>query len=516
MRIRRIDRKMEKDILIGMITDKEFLGRIRSSIELYFFKNSYCRTVVKWVLDFYDKYGEPPFNEIKKIYQYNQKQGEVDEDEVDLIKDLLEEAAEQYAECPNLNYQFLIEKTEEYFNRVYLERLFCESQEFIEQGKVDEAQQLVLNAKSIKIGEKSASDGLTDEGELQSAFADSDKPLFKLPGDLGRMVNSELCRDRFVVLQAPEKTGKTWWLMMLALRALRSRLKVVMFQLEMTKNQVNKRMSISISGRSDQKKYCTGEHIPCKFSTNANPVPGLPEGVGIEYKDLGEYEPLTWQTALEENQRFYDKFRLKKDQHWRLITAPARSINVKQIDVELDRLEKEEGFVADVVLIDYMDILGPENSKETEERARINSTWVATKALCNKRHIFVGSVTQANASAYNQELQTRSSFSEDHRKYAHTNGTLGLTQTPNDKKFGFAKINWLVLREGDYNERDACYILQCLKRGRFCVDSMTKESFERREGVRLGAIKSENRREERDSEKKPKSEKTRRSTRDHR
>lgn len=480
MRIRKIDRRLEKDILIGMITDRDFLARLRNTINFAFFKNSYCRTVAKWVVDFYDKYGHPPFNEIENIYEYHKREGELDDEEdVDLIKNLLESAAEQYSDSPCLNSQFLLEKAQEYFNKVNMELTFARAQEMIERGQVNEARDLLLEFKSVKIGETEATDGLVDEAELQAAFADTEKPLFSLPGDIGRMLNSELARDKFIVLQAPEKTGKTWFLLWMALRALRARLKVVMFELEMTKNQVNRRMSISISGKSDQKRYCDGKNIPRKFIQGGTPVDSLPADIGIQYEDIEEYEPLIWQTALEHNQKFYEHFHIKKDKHWRLITAPARSINIRQIDAELDRLEKEEGFVADVVLIDYMDILGAENSRE-QERERINSNWVAAKALCNKRHCCLLSVTQANAQAYEQDLQTRSSFSEDHRKYAHTNGTLGLTQTPQDKKAGIAKLNWLVLREGEFNERDVCYVLQCLKRGKFCVDSMTLEGFNSR------------------------------------
>jgi len=471
VKIRRIDRKIEIDILISMITSTNFLARIYSCTDLRYFKNSYCQTVARWCLKYFEKYSEAPKSQIEKIYNYQERRGKISGEEVDLIKSVLEKAQEQYDNEPEINVSFAIEKAEEYFNRVKLEDLFEQCSGMIEEGEVKKAQEEILSYKSIKVGESEATDGLVDEAELQSAFSEQQKPLFTLPGDIGEMVNSEFCRDKFIVLQAPEKTGKTFWLLWLALRALRARLKVVMFELEMTKNQVNRRMSISISGISDSKKYCDGKRIPKKFSEDGEPVDSLPNGFGVVYEDEEEKEPLIWQEAYRRNKEFYQKFHLKKDRNWKLITAPARSLNIRQIGSELDRLEKEENFIPDVVLIDYMDILGAENPRE-QEREKINSNWVAAKALCNKRHIFLASVTQSNSLTYSMDLQTRSSFSEDHRKYAHTNGTLGLTQTPDDKRASIAKINWLVLREGDFNEKNVCYILQCLKKGRFCVDSM--------------------------------------------
>lgn len=488
MRIRRIDRKLEKDILIGMITNKQYLARIRNSVNLTFFKNSYAKTIARWIIDFYDRYQDAPFNEIERIYKYNEREGNIEEDDVDLIGKLLQEAAEQYAECPNLNYDFLLDKTEEYFNKVQLETVFAEASEYMDDGNIDKAIKTVFSTQPVKLSVTSATDGLTDQGEIMEAFSQASESLFKLPGDIGNLINSELCRDKFIALQAPEKTGKTWFLGWMAQRALRARLKVVMFEFEMTKPQLNRRFSISIAGKSDVKKFCDGQHIPYRFSSDEPDIEGLPAGIGIEYKDFELGEPLTWQEALAENEKFYERFRLKKDKHWRLITAPARSMNMKQIDAELERLEKEEDFIADVVLIDYMDILAAENPKE-QDRERINSNWIAAKAVTNKRHCLTISVTQANAQTYGLEIQTRSSFSEDHRKYAHTNGTLGLTQTATDKKNSIAKLNWLVLREGDWGENDVCYIIQCLKRGKFCVDSMIPSLYEKRSGVKLGKIK---------------------------
>lgn len=486
MRIRRIDRRLEQDILTGMIMSKGFMARIRRVLDLDFFKNPWCRIVASWCVAYYDEYSDVPQSNIQNIFDYHDKKGDLkDVEDIDLIRSLLEGAAENY---DGVNVDFLVDKTEEYFNRVRLELMVSEIEANLDAGNVEAAKNSVLDYKTVRVGDSQATDGLTDEAELQAAFDEQQAPLFNLPGAVGEMVNSELCRDKFIALQAPEKTGKTYWLLWLALRALRARLKVVMFELEMTKNQVNRRMSVSISGISDRRKYCDNKHIPKRFSEDGEAVKSLPADMKVEYEDGEPYEPLDWRKALECNTRFYERFHLKKDRNWRLITAPARSINIRQIDAELERLQKEEEFVPDVVLIDYMDILAAENPRE-QERERINSNWVAAKALCNKWHVFLASVTQSDSPAYNTDLQTRSNFSEDHRKYAHTNGTLGLTQTPDDKRAGIAKLNWLVLREGDFNERDVCYVLQCLKKGRFCIDSTTVVDYiKKRNGNRGGRM----------------------------
>ena len=84
MRIRKIDRRIERDIIIGMITDRSYLAQIRGNFNTSLLKNKYIKTIAKWVIDFFDAHNQAPFAEIEAIYNYNQKRGNVDEEDVDL------------------------------------------------------------------------------------------------------------------------------------------------------------------------------------------------------------------------------------------------------------------------------------------------------------------------------------------------------------------------------------------------------------------------------------------------
>ena len=77
--------------------------------------------------------------------------------------------------------------------------------------------------------------------------------------------------------------------------------------------------------------------------------------------------------------------------------------------------------------------------------------------------------TQADAASYGLDTLEASNFSEDKRKLAHVTGMLGLNQNASEKDGGIMRLNWIVLREGEFNTSRCLHVGQCLSLGRaFC------------------------------------------------
>ena len=121
----------------------------------------------------------------------------------------------------------------------------------------------------------------------------------------------------------------------------------------------------------------------------------------------------------------------------------------------------------DVIIIDYADILAPEpNTGQLNIRDQINSTWKALRRLSQEKHCLVIAPTQADAASYNQTLLDLRNFSEDKRKLSHVTGMLGLNQTKEEKGRGIMRLNWIVLREDNFQTDRCLYVGQCLTLGR--------------------------------------------------
>ena len=113
MRIRKVDRKIERHILIGMIVSTNYLSFISTKIDKHDLQNSYASIVAGWCLDYFKKYEKAPGKHIQEIFEYHNKKEEIGDNEVDMIEKLLEEISEQYSEQDDINVDFLLDKTRE-------------------------------------------------------------------------------------------------------------------------------------------------------------------------------------------------------------------------------------------------------------------------------------------------------------------------------------------------------------------------------------------------------------------
>ena len=306
---------------------------------------------------------------------------------------------------------------------------------------------------------------------VEKAFSNISESLIKLPGAFGELLNEHLTRDSFVCFQGPEKCGKTWLLYWIALQGLLQRKNVAIFQIgDMTESQSIIRLSVILAGKSNKKKYCGAFEKPVGFQgVGRNNITGMPTGYGIKYESVNIEEPLCAKEAHQIYEETCNKYNIHN--HLRLFTMPADTVSFTDIDSELDRLEKQEEWIADIVVVDYMDLARCEERADSE-RAGINKIWKKAKSLNNKRHILLISATQADAETYTGELQTRQNYSEDKRKYSHVNVMIGMSQTDEEKQLGLMKFNTLVSREGEYITTTACFVLQCLRTGEPVVDSL--------------------------------------------
>ena len=154
MRIRKVDRKIERHILIGMIVNTNYLSFVSTKMTKNDLKNTYASTVAGWCLDYFEKYGEAPGGNIEKIFEYQNKKEEINENDVDLIEKLLKEISEEYSKGEDINVDFLLDKTEEYLKKNAIEQTIVEAENQIQEGNVKGAETTILSLKPIQLTSK--------------------------------------------------------------------------------------------------------------------------------------------------------------------------------------------------------------------------------------------------------------------------------------------------------------------------------------------------------------------------
>lgn len=184
-------------------------------------------------------------------------------------------------------------------------------------------------------------------------------------------------------------------------------------------------------------------------------------------REVDTGRPLT----LKQAKAAFKKFFIRNNKRFKLSTHPNKTLTVSAIDTQCDLWEREDGFVADLIVVDYADILAPE--VRADPRHQENDKWMRLRGLSQKRHALVVTGTQADADSYNRDLLRQSNFSEDHRKYAHVTAMYGLNQdrTGREKDIGILRINPIVVREDAFNAAREVFVLQNLRRGQPVLSS---------------------------------------------
>jgi hypothetical protein len=348
--------------------------------------------------------------------------------------------------------------------------------------------------------------------KIDQAFDISNQVLIKYPRALGEFWNDQLVRGGFVALMAPEKRGKTFWLLDLAIRAARQGRRVAFFQAgDMSEGQQLKRIGVYLTKKSNIEKYsgkmfepvkdcifnqmgtCKKKERECDSAvfegrtekelrreitidelkeayeenpdysacTNCAEYEGSKWGC-VWLKEVNTGAPLTSTEAKEAVGEFF----AKESRNFRLSTHVNGTLTVREASSILEIWERQDNFVPDVILFDYADIM-MDNDHTKEFRHKQNNIWMQLRGLSQERFALVITATQADANSYTKDLLKLENFSEDKRKYAHVTAMYGLNQDHNgrEKAIGIMRINELVVREGDFNNKNQINVLQNLKRG---------------------------------------------------
>lgn len=503
---KKIDNQIEKQILTGMIISNRFLRNIRQIYDPKLIQISFVKTVAGWCLDYYQQYEKAPRQHIQDIFNHHARH-KLDEDQAELISDFLKSISKEHQRAKKFNSQYLLDQANKRFKTKSLHNLKEDIEAELSNGNVEEAELLLSQYKRVEIPSNDGINPFINHEAIYNAFEEDRQPLFTFPGALGQLLNNELVRDAFIGLMGPEKRGKTFWLMEFGLRAFRARCNVAFFQVgDMSKSQMIRRKLIRLVGKSDQAKYC-GEilvpildcrwnqddscrmkkrtcrigikndegdlmdfedapdnYSPCTYCQKKKPRKFSPT---FWHKIIDVGQPLTWREGLRKGRALMKRL---KGRDYKMSTHPNRTVNVQNIKSQLEIWENFEGFIPDVIIVDYADILAPEDPKK-DFRNQQNETWQALRALSLEKHCLVVTATQADAASYEAGTLKLKHFSEDKRKYGQVTVMISLNQTEEEKKQKLMRLGILLMRDGDFDSSNTVKVLQCLEMGRPYLDS---------------------------------------------
>ena len=258
---------------------------------------------------------------------------------------------------------------------------------------------------------------------------------FRAGSAMQRWIGPTLHRDALVTLVGPDKSGKSSHLAAFCQMAVVQGLRTAFFNLgDLSQEQCLKRWSTAFVNRPG---------FPGEFK--------IPTAVKYVDKEL----EVTFDTRFATHGYTEDEARSAwtsvaergEANRLRVITKPARSLSVEEIDNKLDAWA-QKGWLPDVVGIDYAGLLHRKNGVETHEA--IDHNWAQLRAISSKYKILVLTAEQVKASGYTKQWLGKEDFAGSKGINAHCNAIIGINMSELERAQQVARFNYIALREADY------------------------------------------------------------------
>jgi hypothetical protein len=500
---------IERAILTGMIVSDSVLRRLSLVYKPGYMTTPFTRTVASWCLGYFQKYDKAPQSHIQDLYEIQRRSG-LDPDQAQLIGRFLSSISQEHERETQFNAEYVINQAEAYFQERSVILLRDTIDQHIETGNWLEAHAAVAGFHQVESTLSMGFEPMVDAALIRRAFEPAD-PLFVVPGALGQLIGP-LERDFLLGVAAPYKRGKTWALGYFALQGLYNRCNVAFFTLEMPELRMTQRFFSSLTGMplrpppqgvlfypvwdcyDNQIGACTRPQRPTRAIVR-------PDREKIPYRDAPkDYRPcsdcrgrkeltrllwkaetwieprevkeLTWRIAIEKGQAISEGL---MGSRFKMESWPPYSAGISQIKATLQIWEYTDNFVPDIIIVDYADILKPEE-KSDAERHKLDRIWKGLKALAHERHCLVITATQTNKTTMDKPNMKQGDVSEDARKLGHVDAMIGINQTDVEKANGVSRIVVTAQRYEGFSMLSQAIILQQLAAGQWCLDSAFKKT----------------------------------------
>jgi len=498
-----IDSRNERQIITGAIVSTRFLREVQSIVRLEAFQLKFAKTIMEWCIDYFEKYKVAPQKNIESIFLAFK--GTLNEEKVEMISTFLESISEEYRRAKNFNVDYVLDHAERYFRIVTLQQISQKIKDCVSRGDVEEGEKLCLEYKRPIRQESVGINPILDLKAIRQAFSpETGSSLFSLPGDLGRLMGV-FQREWLVSIVANTGIGKTWWLMYFANKAALAGFNVVFVSLEMTQEEIIKRVQQYINA-GISRRYEEGVLIPVfdcesnqdnscnlEFRACATGIKEEGDKKSIVFEDAPKLYSPCIKCRHKENKAFrqasWFKKIIKKElemkeisrkigkisrlnflpDNFRLVHFPMKTLSTRKFESFLDNMEYYEGFVPDFIVTDYAAKFAP-NERHDQMRFNIQEVWEGHKMIAQKRKACVVSGHQGNTTRAGTDVE-RGSWAEDISGLHLSDLSLILNQTPQEKEMGRIRASVSKLRGDDYSLMNEAMVLYSYKIGRPYLDS---------------------------------------------
>lgn len=438
-----------------LITDDDFCRMVWGRLEPKHFTSSLAAAVAQLCLAYFAEFRESP-----KDHFYD----EFARHAAGLSGDLQAEAATYVAnlrDMPRPNREYILRRINDSLKLRVREEAALQFAQLIGEGQMEEADNVMYKAlRSGLPDEEEPLDYLTDLTALTTRQERPDYLVHTGVPALDRVFGG-FSRGQLVSYLGGQKAGKTWALQWLARQCLNAGLGVLHVSHEVGQDEMELRYDMMFTGRGKRD----------------GKVVELPRRVG----DCVEFRELTVRTVYDADAVRRGR-KAARSRGGRLLIKkyPMGTCTTQEIERLLNYLESYHGFLPDVLINDYVDIMDLTGYGK-EVRHQINAGYVWSKGLADSRNILVATASQLNREGLERRHIRRRHVGEDIRKLANVDAMLAIGRSPEDVRAHLAGLSILVSR-GETQDV-GCTFVPCFDVGQFCLDSWLDGEIDEGEGA---------------------------------
>ena len=441
-----LSKSIQENILRIISFDTENYKIFRGMVPLRVYDTRY-KPIVKRIYNYIDEFDEPPKSHLVDITE-------------DLLKDDKSylEVIEGIYELEDVNVEYTLKKVRAFIRLQEIKLGILKAAEVLEiaddEDTLEEAEDIII--KSIKNTHKTFDPGLEFSVDALSSLDQESIEYFRTGIAFLDSHNLGPARKKLHLFMAPAKFGKSWWLIHVGKENVMDGKKVLHLTLEMSQSSVARRYMQSFFSISNRKEL----YSIYKFIYDS-------EG---RFNDLEAYEIYPKHTFDEDNLKEKIKKRIEKGKRYfdNLIIKefPTSSLAVRELDSYLDMLERVKGFIPDIIIVDYADLLRLEGN---DKRIATGEIYKNLRGLAMSRNVAIATATQTNRGALNKRLVSEIDVSEDYSKIQTADCVITLNKTDAERELGLARLYVTAARD-DVDKMEIC-ISQAYGIGQFALDS---------------------------------------------
>ena len=383
-------KSFQEDLCHLILNDRSFADQMFEVLDLNFLELKHLRVFLGTIKEYRKKYGVHPTSNIMHSIIRTGLGSEPESVKVRIREYYARVLAN--GKIPD-SADFIKDTALDFCKKQKLKEALIKSVDLIKSSSFDEVSKVIDNALKLGSDNTLGYDYLAD---FEARFIKKARdPVTTGWKDIDDIAKGGLGKGELGVVVAPTGAGKSMVLVHLGAQALKSGKNVLHYTLELADTVVANRYDSAITG--------------------------------IELKNLAVFK-----------EKIYDEVREIKG---RLIVKeyPTRSASIQTIKNHVEKL-KRRNFAPDMIIVDYGDLIRPENSRKDEKRHQLETIYEELRGIAQICECPLWTASQTNRSGLNAEVITMESISEAFNKCFVADFIFTVSRTVEDKNTNQGRI----------------------------------------------------------------------------